>query len=326
MVHPFRFGLMARGGGSAAEVTGRARRAEELGYHSLLYNDHYIGPGPALAEANHPVQELAPIPAATLAAAATERLVIGFRVLCVDYHNPVVLAKELATLSLFSGGRLDIGLGAGWIAAEYEAMGVRLDRPGIRIARLAEVVEVLRGFFGEGLVDVKGEHGVYASGFEGVPKPVGSPLIAIGGGGPKILQLAARVADIVAFNLNNAAGKLSADGPRSATAALTAEKIDLVRKAAGDRFADLQLEIGSYFTIVTDDVEAAAAALPQQTRGMLDLPLPELLEHPHVLLGDVSRIADTLVERRERFGFTYVTIREADMEAFAPVVEKLAGT
>lgn len=326
MSHPFRFGLMARGGSSGSEVTERARRAEELGYHSLLYNDHYIGPGPALTEANHPVQELAPIPAATLAAAVTERLTIGFRVLCVDYHNPVVLAKQLATMSLFSGGRLDIGLGAGWITAEYEAMGIPLDRPGIRIARLAETVEVLRAHFGGGLVDVKGEHGVFASGFEGVPKPVGAPPIAIGGGGPKILALAGRIADVVAFNLNNAAGKLSAAGPRSATAELTAEKVAIVREAAGDRFADIQLEIGSYFTILTDDVESAAAALPAQTRGMLDLPLPELLEHPHVLLGDASRIADTLVERRERYGFNYVTIREADMESFAPVVAKLAGT
>ncbi|WP_433598297.1 TIGR03621 family F420-dependent LLM class oxidoreductase [Nocardia sp. CA-135953] len=325
MVHPFRFGLMSRSGNSAKAITDHAKRAEALGYHSLLYNDHYLGPGPAMAEAHHPIQEVAPIPAATLAAAVTDTLVIGFRVLCVDYHNPVVLAKELATLDLLSEGRLDIGLGAGWIAAEYAAMGIAFDRPGVRIARLGETVEVLRACFGEGQVDVRGTHGVHASGFEGVPKPVGNPPITIGGGGPKVLSLAARVADIVAFNINNATGKLGPDGPRSATAALTKEKVDLVRAAAGDRFDDIQLEIGSYFTVVTDDVEGAAAALPAQTGGMLDLPLSELLEHPHVLIGDVSRICDTLVERRERYGFNYVTVREADMESFAPVVERLVG-
>jgi probable F420-dependent oxidoreductase len=324
----FRFGLMSRGAPDAKALRANARKAEDLGYYSVLLNDHYIGPGAAIAAANHPVQDMAPIPAAAVIAACTERLVVGFRVLCVDYHNPVVLAKELATLDLLSGGRTEVGLGAGWIESEYAAMGVRFDRAGVRIGRLAETIDVLDQCFGGGPVDVQGEFGVHATGFSAVPQPVQRPRppLAVGGGGPKVLSLAARKADIVAFNLSNAAGKLGPQGPRSATAGQTAAKIQVVRSAAGERFDQLTLEIGAYFTIVTDDALAVARQLPAATRGMLDLAPEELLEHPHVLVGTVDQICDRLVERRERFGFSYVTIREADMETFAPVVARLAGS
>src|SRR3954471_13924912 len=132
-MHPFRFGVMVRSGDTAAEVKALAQRVEALGYASLLYNDHYLGPGPAMDQAQHPPQGVAPIPAVVLAADATTTLRVGFRVLCVDYHNPVVLAKELATIDRFSGGRLEIGLGAGWLESEYNAMHVPYDPPGTRI-------------------------------------------------------------------------------------------------------------------------------------------------------------------------------------------------
>jgi probable F420-dependent oxidoreductase len=324
----FRFGLMSRGAPDAKALRANARKAEDLGYYSVLLNDHYLGPGEALAAANHPAQDMAPIPAAAVVAEHTERLVVGFRVLCVDYHNPVVLAKELATLDVLSAGRTEIGLGAGWIEAEYAAMGVRYDRPGIRIGRLAETIEVLDQFFGGGAVDVQGEYGVHATGFTGLPLPAQRPRppVAIGGGGPKVLALAARKADIVAFNVSNAAGKLGPHGPRSATVEQTTAKVDTVRAAAGERFGQLILEIGAYFTVVTSDALGAARQLPAMTRGMFDLSLEETLAHPHVLIGTVDDICGRLIERRERFGFSYVTIREADMEAFAPVVARLAGT
>lgn len=323
-VNGFRFGLMARGGTSGAEVKARARAAEDLGYYSILYNDHYLGTGAAMTAANHPPQDIAAIPAAVLAADATSRLTVGFRVLCIDYHNPVVLAKELATLALFSEGRIEVGLGAGWLEPEYEAMGVPFDRAGIRIARLEEVTQLLREFFAGGQMDVRGAHGVTATGFEALPHLDKAPPIAIGGGGRKVLSLAARQADVVAFNINNQAGKLNAEGPRSSTAEATAEKIGWVREAAGDRFEDLILEIGAYFTIVTDDAAAAASELGEMTRGMFDMPVKETLDHPHVLIGTVDEICERLQERRERYGFSYVTIREADMEAFAPVVARLS--
>lgn len=324
----FRFGLMSRGAPDAKALRAGARKAEDLGYYSVLLNDHYLGPGAALAAANHPVQDMAPIPAAAVIAECTQNLVVGFRVLCVDYHNPVVLAKEIATLDVLSSGRTEVGLGAGWIEAEYAAMGLRYDRPGVRIGRLAETIDVLDQCFGGGPVDVQGQFGVHATGFSAIPQPIQRPRppLAIGGGGPKVLALAARKADIVAFNMSNAAGKLGPQGPRSATLEQTAAKVGIVREAAGDRFEQLTLEIGAYFTIVTTDALAAAQELPAATRGMFDLEPEEVLEHPHVLIGTVDAICDRLVERRERFGFSYVTIREADMETFAPVVARLAGS
>lgn len=328
MTKPFRFGLMTASAASGADVKALARKAETLGYDTLLYNDHYAGPGPAMAAANHMPQSIASIPAVMLAATATDRLHVGFRVLCVDYHNPTVLAKTMATLDLFSEGRLEVGIGAGWIASEYEAMGIPFDPPGKRIRRLGEVVQILKQSFGDGDVHVEGVEGVSATGYSATPKPVRRPRppITIGGGGRKVLELAAREADIVAFNVNNRSGKLTLDNAISSTASATQEKVDWVRAAAGDRIHDIELEVGAYFVIVTNEVEEAAANLGPMTYGMFEMPVAEVLQHPHVLIGPVERICDTLVERRERYGFSYVTIRDASIDDFAPIVDRLKGS
>ena len=140
----FRFGVQAYAADSATEWTELARGAEDLGYSCLSVADHYFGPGKAMTEASHPAQNLAAIPAMAAAAAVTERIMIGSRVMCVDYHQPVVLAKSLATIDLLSDGRLEAGLGAGWITSEYEAMGIPMDRAGVRIDRLIEYVELVQ--------------------------------------------------------------------------------------------------------------------------------------------------------------------------------------
>src|SRR5687767_2999712 len=123
-VRPFRFAVQAYSAESAGAWRDLARKVEELGYSTLHLADHYIGPGPALSATNHPVQTLAAVPAMAVAAEATTTLRVGSRVLCIDYHHPVVLAKELATIDVLSEGRLEAGLGAGWLAGEYEAMGI----------------------------------------------------------------------------------------------------------------------------------------------------------------------------------------------------------
>jgi len=308
---------------SAQQWRDQARRAEALGFSAFHLADHVIGPGPKLAATRHPVQTVAAIPAMAVAAEATSTIRVGCRVLCVDYRQPVMLAKELATLDFFSGGRLEMGLGAGWLANEYDAMGVPFDRPGVRLDRLSEVIALLRACFGEGEVNLEGQH-VHATGFEAVPKPVQRPMppLMIGGGSPRVLGIAGREADIVSLNFDNSSGQIGPKGVGSSTAELTDAKIGWIREAAGDRFDDLELEIAAYFTVVTPKPDAALGAMAP----MFGLEPEQLAEHPHALIGPVDALIDRLVERRERFGISYITFGVSVMDEVAPIVERLAGT
>jgi probable F420-dependent oxidoreductase len=322
MSKPFRFGLQAYAPASAKDWRDLARKAESLGFSSFHLADHVIGPGPALNATGHPVQTVAAIPAMAVAAEATSTIKVGCRVLCIDYRNPVMLAKEAATLDFFSDGRLELGLGAGWLKNEYEAMGIPFDRAGVRIDRMEEVIELLRASFAEGELNIDGRH-VHAVGFEAVPKPVckpGPPLM-IGGGAKRVLTIAGREADIVSLNFDNSSGKLGAEGIGSSTAELTEQKIRWVREGAGDRFADIELEIAAYFTVVTPDGAGTRAKMAPMF-GMT----PEVLaEHPHALIGSVDEICDRIVERRERYGISYVSFGASAVDAVAPVIERLAG-
>jgi probable F420-dependent oxidoreductase len=319
---PFRFGVQAFQASSAKEWRSTARRAEELGYSALHLADHYFGPGPLEAETRHPVQDLAAIPAMAMAAEATDSIRIGCRVFCVDYHVPAVLAKEAATLDFLSEGRLELGLGAGWIEAEYRAMGVQWDRPGVRIERLEEVVQLFKAQFSGEPIKVAGRY-VQVSKYRGVPVPVQRPRppIMIGGGAPRILRLAGREADIVSLNFNNQSGQIGPDGVQSSTADETDRKIGWIREGAGARFDEIELEIAAYFTIVTDRPTDHAHELAA-TFGM---DAGAVRDHPHVLLGSEADIGDRLRERRERYGISYVTVSHRSMEEFAPVVELLTG-
>ena len=318
----FRFGVQSFSAPTASAWRERARRAEALGYSALHLADHLIGPGPALAGTNHPVQELAAVPAMAMAAEATTSLRVGCRVFCQDYRHPVMLAKEAATLDLLSEGRLELGLGAGWLRSEYEALGLRFDAAPVRIERLAETVAVVKAHLRGETLDFSGKH-FQVSGFAAVPKPVQSPVpLMIGGGGRHVLSLAAREADIVSLNFNNRAGILGPDGVKLSTAAETERKIGWVQAAAGARFAALELEIGAYFTFVGPNGAAAAEGMGRA----LGLTRDEMLDHPHALFGEVEAVCDSLRARRERFGLHYVTVPDTALEAFAPVVAKLAGS
>lgn len=321
MSRPFRFGVQSYSAKSPADWRQQAQRAESLGYSAFHLADHVIGPGPALAATNHPVQDVAAIPAMAVAAEATETIRIGCRVLCTDYRNPVILAKELATIDFFSGGRLEIGLGAGWLGGEYEAIGMPFDPPGVRIDRMVETIAVLRACFADGLTDVTGDH-VHAVGFEGVPKPPsGQPPLMIGGGARRVLGIAGAEADIVSLNFDNASGKIGPAGVASSTATETTRKLDWIRAGAGDRYDELEIEIGGYFTVVTDD----RAGTLEKMGPMLGLEPEELGRCPHALIGSVDAICDQLEERRAEFGISYVTVGSGVATMFAPVVERLAG-
>lgn len=320
--HPFRFGIQSYAPASAAEWRTQARRAEELGFSTFSLADHVIGPGPALAPTGHPVQTVAAVPAMAVAAEATERINIGSRVLCTDYRNPVMLAKELATLDFFSGGRLEIGIGCGWLENEYDAMGIPFDPPSVRLDRMEETITLLRASFADGELDIDGKY-VHAVGFEAVPKPVRRPAppLMIGGGSRRVLGIAGREADIVSLNFDNSSGRIGPAGVGSSTAELTDQKIGWIRNGAGERFDRIEIEIGAYFTVVNDDPSTVAKMAP-----MFALTPEQMAEHPHGLIGSVDVICEQLVARRERYGISYVTFGASVMEAVAPIVERLAGT
>jgi probable F420-dependent oxidoreductase len=320
---PFRFSVQAFEAESGQQWTGTARRAEDLGYSALFTTDHYFGPGDISATSGHRPVDVAPLTAMTAAAMATTRLRVGCRVFCVDYHNPVVLAKELATLDMLSEGRVEVGLGAGWVAAEYEGLGITMDRPGVRIERLAEVVEVLKAHWDGKPLDIQRTY-VRASGFAGRPRPVQQPHppIFIGGGAPRVLKLAGRLADIVSINFNNAAGKLGPGSVASSTREATEEKISWIREGAGDRFGDIELELAAYFVAISEDPRDALEAMARR----FSVTPETLAEHPHALIGSVPQVCDRLEQRRSELGVSYINVAQRSMEAFAPVVARLAGT
>lgn len=323
MVKSFRFASRGVEVEPANALRNRVRRAEALGYYAYLMSDHVAGPGPAMAATGHPPAGLACIPTMMLLAEASSTIRIGTRVIGIDYHIPVTLARDLATLDLLSGGRLEVGLGAGWIAAEYDAIGIPFDPAPVRIERLDEAITLLKALFQPGEVSHHGKY-FHAHGFEGAPQPTQRPYppIAVGGGAKKILQLAARQADIVCFNYDNRSGQLGADGVQRTTDDLMSQRVGWVREAAGDRFAALELEVGINKVAVTDEPRAAA----EQYGAQVGLTVDQVLTHPHVLIGTVDSIVEELLRRREAYGISYISIHDRFAVDFAPVVDRLAGT
>ncbi|MGA1104779.1 MAG: TIGR03621 family F420-dependent LLM class oxidoreductase, partial [Pseudomonadales bacterium] len=255
-------------------------------------------------------------------AAVTTSIRIGCRVFCVDYRLPVVLAKEAMTIDLLSNGRLELGLGAGWLKDEYEAVGLTMDTPGTRISRLEDVIRAVKAYCVEDELAVNNES-VQWNEFQGLPKPVQTPHppIMIGGGSKRVLTLAGETADIVSFNFNNRQGVIGPDGVQMSTAAETAKKLNWIKAGAGDRFDQIELEIGAYFTFVTDQPDPIVSMFSQN----FGLPEDEMRQHPHALFGGVSAICDELERRREAYGISYITVGEDNMDSFAPVVDQLNG-
>ena len=314
---PFRFGLQANlpPGGLTGEPDDAHRwrelagRVEDLGYAILTVADHLDA-------------QLATIPAIVAAADATTTLRVGALVLANDYRHPVVLAKEAATVDLLSGGRFELGLGAGWRRSDYAIAGLPYDPHGVRIDHLAEAVAVIKGLFGEGPATFEGAH-CRVDGLEGFPKPVqrpGPPLV-MGGGGKRMLSLAGREADIVGINPSLAAGVIDATAGPTTTAEATDQKLRWIAGAAGRRYQELELQVRIHRTAITDDRSNFARHVAPE----MGLTPEEVLKSPHVLVGTVTEIVEQCLERRERFGLSYITVSVDALDAFAPVVEHLAG-
>ena len=312
MTHPrpFRFGVLASRARSSSEWTDTAKKAEDLGYSTLVMPDHFG-------------DQLAPIAALSTAAAVTENLRVGTLVFANDFRHPAVLAKETATLDLLSDGRLEVGVGAGWMSDDYTWTGIVEDRPGMRIDRMIEAIAVLRGLWGEDAFSFDGDHYTITE-MNGRPKPVqvGGPPIVVGGGAKRVLSTAARLADIVGVNPNVGEGKVGPEAIASMSADATDEKLGWVRAAAADRFDEIEISILKFVTVVTDDRDVVA----EKVGVSMGMDAATLLASPHTLVGSAEQIAEELVAQRERWQGSYVTVQADAFEAFAPVVAALAGT
>ncbi len=321
---PFRFALQAFNPKTPAAWRDMVRKTEDLGYSAYHLADHFFGPGPNQEASAHPPQLLGAVPAIAMALEMTNTIKVGCRVFCMDYREPVILAKEAATMDYLSDGRLELGLGAGWIKSEYEAVDIEFMDIQDRLDKFEEVVGGVKAFMAGEPLDIDGKY-IKWQGFSGIPARTPCPPIMIGGGSKRVLQIAGREADIVSLNFNNRAGMLGPDGVMSGMAEQTAKKIDWIKAGAGDRFDDIELEIGAYMTIVTDQQDAVAGAIA----GEFGMPVEMLLEGPHNLIGPVDYICDELQRRREKYGISYVTVLDDGennmVEQFAPVVAKLAG-
>jgi probable F420-dependent oxidoreductase len=313
-MRPFRFLAEPRGIIDGKTLAERARHAEAIGIHVLVKSDHLV-------------EQLAPIPAMATIAVATERLRISAFVFNNDLRHPAVLAQDLASLDVLSGGRLEIALGAGWNEPEYRAIGLPFDPVAVRVSRMEESITVIKGLLGEGPFSFSGEHYTITE-MDGQPKPIQRPHppFMIGGGGRRTLLIAGREADIVSLAPRILSSQRS--DPTSVTWAATEEKIGWVREAAGDRFDDLELNVypSLWPIVVTDSLHLEARKVIDYLRNRtgVELTEDEVVAAPNIFIGSVDRFVEKFEELRERLGISSFMVGEID--ELAPVVERLAGT
>jgi probable F420-dependent oxidoreductase len=305
----FRFGLTSTGAGSADAWKEKVLKTEDLGFSTLLIPDHFI-------------EQIATIPAMMSAAAYTSKLRVGSIVCNNDFRHPVLLSKEAATIDMLSGGRVELGLGAGWLKSEYDALGLSFDSPGTRIGRLEEAVQIIKAYFKDDPVKFEGKYYTIngEQGLEKIPEPVQKPHppLLIGGGGKRILKLAAREADIIGIALKTSA---LGNGPDPQDIATTLQqKITWIRETAGDRFKEIELHMQTWAVMVTDDRESAAQMLVKQ----FPLPTEMLLNLPYLLIGTVEEITAQIEQTRAMYGISYFSVFDHYIDAFAPIVARLA--
>jgi len=314
----FRFlGIAAPDILDATRLAATARRAESIGYSALVLPDHLI-------------EQHAPIPVLAMVAAATERLRIGTFVLNVGLRHPAVLAQDLASLDVLSGGRLEVGIGAGWNRPEHDAIGLPFGSAALRISRLAEAITVLKGCFADGPFSFTGTHYTITE-FDGQPKPIQRPHppIFVGGGGRRLLTLAGHQAQIAGMAPRLLPGDQTQPkvDPRSITVAATEEKVRWIREAAGERFDEIELNTypsGSPI-VVTNDARAEAQRRVDRMRERtgIEITATEVLESPHFFIGSIDGLTQKFLELRERLGISSFLVD--DIDQLAPVVQNLAG-
>jgi probable F420-dependent oxidoreductase len=303
-VPPLRFGMVFTGATDPRQWRDMARRLEGEGFSSLLVADHYVNPMAC------GILQIA-------AADATTTLRVGSYVYNNDFRHPALLAKEAATIDVMSGGRLELGLGAGWDKGEYEQAGINFDPGAVRVSRLEEAIEVMTRLWEGQPFSFTGQH-YRIDGLEGTPLPIQRPLpLLIGGGGPRLLRLAARRADTVAL---------------------------VPRSLPGGGLDPAEFEVGAFEVRVAaleDAVREAGRSDNPPERGVLvfqmygdvaevgqdDWIAPEAVTtSPYALVGDTAAMADAILSRRAMWDISYVVCFDSDLEKMLPVVRRLAGS
>ncbi|HAG97860.1 MAG TPA: LLM class F420-dependent oxidoreductase [Ktedonobacter sp.] len=308
MQQPFRFGVVTERAQSGAEWRTKAKKAEDLGYATFLVPDHND-------------KDIAPVAAMMAAADATTTLRIGSFVFNNDLRHPGLLAKEVATLDLFSEGRFEFGLGAGYLPSDYNQLGIPFERAGTRISRFEEALYLIKKLLTEEMPVTFSGNFYSIEQAKGLPRPVQKPHppIYIGGGGERVLSFAAKQANIVGFAPKNSQKGLNM---KDATAEAMTKKVEWVRTAAGECFSTLELSCIVFRIIITDHRVQAM----QRAAGHIGLSVEEVATSPHLLIGSIDEIVADLQERRAQHGISYIEILEEYTEQFAPVVARLAGT
>jgi probable F420-dependent oxidoreductase len=304
-VRPFRFAIMAERGRSAEHWREVAQRAEALGYDTLLMPDHITS-------------QLAPVAALTAAADATTTLRVGSFVFDNDYRNPVMLAKEATALDLLSSGRLEFGLGAGWNTRDYQQLGIPYDTPKVRVGRMEEALALIKRLWTEEKVTHEGTYYRVRDAIV-LPRPTQRPHppVMIGGGGPRMLRIAAREAQIVAI-----APTLNPNGgPRLRTITVGSVEKRIARLRRSPRFSELELNVIVFDAQVTDAARSIIDALVARLKSAATT----IVETPFFMYGSRASLVEDLLARRERLGISYIAFPGRAMRALAPVVATLRG-
>ncbi|NMO02978.1 LLM class F420-dependent oxidoreductase [Gordonia sp. TBRC 11910] len=322
MTRKFRFGAGGEGNkdeGGARRFVQLAQTAEEYGFDTFAIPDH-LG------------NQVGPIAALGALTQATSTIRLATSVLANGWRHPALLAKEATTIDVLSKGRLELGIGAGWMKEEFDKAGIEFESPGVRIRRLEEALIILDGLLRGEEVNFDGEF-YQIKGLVGSPRPRQGPRppIAVGGGGPKMLALAAKYADVISVATGTTReGQLRLS---DMTIEKTIERVDVIRQAAGDRFDDIELNWTIATIVITDDREATAdMALKALEQGYppniardVTLTVDDILASPYLAFGTFEQIADQIREVRRRTSMSYVGVFPTQMDAFAPVIPLLRG-
>jgi probable F420-dependent oxidoreductase len=315
-VRPFRFGLQAARVNDPGEWLALARCAEDSGYACFMIPDH--------------LGRLSTFPALMAAAAVTRTMKLATYVLNQDFRPPAILAQEAAAVQLFTDGRLELGVGAGWAIREYLQAGLHYDTAGVRVARFGEYLAVLRGLLYATEPFSFGGQFFQLEGYAPLPKHAIAPPIVVGGGSPRILAIAGRLADIISVS-TRASTDGRVDMPNISLQAVE-NKVRCIKEAAAARFADIELNMTIREVRITADRRAMARQLlnewTAQSRLLTNVEQvseQDVLDSPHIAIGSVEEIIEQLEVSRERWGFSYLEVSSTDAEAVQPVLERLNG-